>query len=113
MNRQGADPIQVYFLPIGTGVFRQVPIGADTEVRPPATLFLGPGGRFVRMDDQRTGAEPIQICSLPSGTGVFRQMPSGADTEVRRPWAERVEERKWRVETGGRSAKQTRRTARS
>jgi hypothetical protein len=24
-----------------------------------------------------------------------------ADTEVRRPWAERVEQRKWRVETRG------------
>jgi hypothetical protein len=28
-------------------------------------------------------------------------MPTGADTEVRRPWAERVEERKSRVEFGG------------
>ena len=47
------------------------------------------------------GACPIQVGSLPIGTEALRQVPIGADTEVRRPWAERVEERKSRVEFGG------------
>ena len=46
------------------------------------------------------GACPFQVGCLPIGTEVL-QLPIGADTEVRRPWAERVEERKSRVEFGG------------
>ena len=36
----GAGPMQVCFLPVGAGGFRRMPSGADTEVRPPATLDL-------------------------------------------------------------------------
>jgi hypothetical protein len=66
-------------------VSRQTPSGADTEVRPPAPLSLDPGGRWARIDAQRTGAKPIQIGSLPIGTVVSQRMPCGADTEVRAP----------------------------
>ena len=70
-------PIRICSLPIGTGVSRQTPSGADTEVRPPAPLPLDPSGGCAWMDAQRTGAGPIQGCFLPSGTGVSRRMPSG------------------------------------
>jgi hypothetical protein len=80
-----AKPIQICSLPIGTGNSRRMPSGADTEVRPPATLSLAPGGRGAWMDAQRTGSAPIEISSLPIGTGVSRRTPSGADTEVRPP----------------------------
>ena len=72
-----AKPIQICSLPIGAELSRQTPIGADTEVRPPATLSLAPGARCARMNAQRTGAKPIQVCSLPSGTSVSRQIPIG------------------------------------
>jgi len=38
----GAYPIQVGSLPVGAGVFGRMPMGPDTEVRPPATLLLAP-----------------------------------------------------------------------
>ncbi len=85
LHHRGAGPIPICCLPIGADVFRQTPSGADTEVRPPATLSLAPGGRGARMDAQRTGAGPIQICSRPIGTVFSRRTPSGADTEVRAP----------------------------
>ena len=44
--RSNADgvPIQADGLPIGAGVCRGMSSGADTEVRPPATRWLGPFG---------------------------------------------------------------------
>jgi len=96
-NRGVRNRFQICSLPIGTMVSRRTPSGADTEVRPPATLFLAPGGRCARLNAQRTGADPIQVGSLPIGTVISRQTPSGADTEVRPPatltlWRKRCQE---------------------
>ena len=55
----------------------------------PRTVFWG----------SMTTTFPLPMSSLPIGAQVLGCMPSGADTEVRRPGAERVEERKWRVDT--------------
>jgi hypothetical protein len=46
-------PIHVLWLPIGTRVFGGISSGADTEVRPPATLFLDPGSECFWVGVQR------------------------------------------------------------
>ena len=78
-----ADPSRS--LPSGTGVFGWIPIGADTEVRPPATLFLAPGERSSRMDAQRTGAGAVRGLFSAQRGGGFRMDGQRADTDVRAP----------------------------
>jgi hypothetical protein len=46
---QRGFPAHVVWLPIGSGVFRPWGNGADTEVRAPATLVLGPCGGVIWM----------------------------------------------------------------
>ena len=57
--------MQVVWLPGGTGVFGRMSSGADTEVRPPATLVLGPEGGFLWLGAQRgydTSRYPVSAC---------------------------------------------------
>ena len=55
---------------------------ADTEVRAPATLVLGPCDAMFGC--MRIGF-PGRAVWLPIGAGAFGRMPIGADTEVRPP----------------------------
>ena len=76
-------PMRVFWLPDGSILFRSKSSGADTEVRPPATLVPAPFEGC-----SRWGAHwgfPIQVFWLPRGTILFRSKPNGADTEVRPP----------------------------
>jgi hypothetical protein len=60
-------PIQVFWLPNGTIHFRSKSNGADTEVRPPATLCLGPdhGGLWWNADwDWRPTFSPSSARTL-------------------------------------------------
>ena len=66
-----------------TRVFGGMSSGADTEVRPPATLYPDPPTGVLGWAP--IGLLPMQVVGLPIGTGVFRGMSSGADTEVRPP----------------------------
>ncbi len=70
----GPCPIQVGSLPIGAGVLGGMPMGADTEVRAPATLLLAPCERCVRRDAQRNGAgwgrRPGSCARWPSDAGT-------------------------------------------
>ena len=66
-------------------VSRQSPRGADTEVRPPATLCLDPCGRVSLVDRPAGCCWPIQDSWLPIGSGICGREFSGADTEVRAP----------------------------
>ncbi len=79
---QRGSSAHTVWLPTGAVVFRSWHNGADTEVRAPATLVLGPCGGVIWM-----GADWI---FGPRGLaahwcGIFRPSHNGADTEVRPP----------------------------
>jgi hypothetical protein len=69
-------PIQGLCLPIGSVTCGRAPSGADTEVRPPATLCWGPCGR-VSLDE--CPAEVIgrsMVFGCPSGRGSADESPA-------------------------------------
>ena len=87
LGRSLALPWCGFVGPAGAG-FGGMPSGADTEVRPPATLCVRPPGgvgrRWVQWWLGRSLALPRRWRVGPAGAG-FGRMPSGADTEVRPP----------------------------
>jgi hypothetical protein len=82
----GGLQIQVFWLPIGTRVFGWMPSGADTEVRPPATLVLGPCGGCSRW----RAHWGCRLRSLGCPSDEFSSDPSPAERTQRsappRPW---------------------------
>ena len=63
--------IQVFSLPSGTGLFGCLSSGADTEVRPPATLFLDPGSECFWVGAQRGWATTLDLVAAYDAFGAL------------------------------------------